>query len=606
MKKLIFTISIIFTAIVFFFIFTQNSKTTYGNNLFGTNAKTFSLENMNYIPDVMNNINVLEQTDNIPNYFTVNLDSFPLFSGYPKHISGNSKEGSIFCNMDSDADLEILINIGYTVQAWNLDGSNVTGWPKSVSSYLLEGAPSFGDIDGDGEGEIVVTNRGTTSGGFIYAFEKNGSNVTGFPVNHGYSSRTPVVEDIDNNGTCEIIINKRLWPLGEVWVYKGDGTVYPGWPQPINHVPASSAAVGDITGDGVPEIIAESYTALYAWHNNGDSIPGFPFIQPQYVVNSYSSPVLADVDNDNIREIIWGTHRTLSVASNFLYILKNNGTILPGWPKAVSYWIYGPPAVGYIDNDTIIDIAVGDQVLSGVPVCKLYAWNKNGVVLSGFPIGPIWAINAQILLGDIDNDNMTELITDDNSTMSGFGKYHAYNHDGTPVTGWPIITTGTSFFNTPCLTDVNRDGILDIIGASREGSYANVYLWNTGMNYNANNITIPMFQYNEKHNGVYNEPTLVGIKNQQTNIASDYSLFQNYPNPFNPKSKIKMEIAKLSNVKLIVYDALGRKVETLINKQLEPGFYEVVFDGGQYPSGIYFYQLTADGYIETKSMVLLK
>jgi hypothetical protein len=606
MKKIIFTISIIFTAIVLFFAFTQNDKTTYGNNLFGTNAKTFSLENMNYIPDVMNNINVLEQTDNIPNYFTVNLDSFPLFSGYPKHISGSSKEGSIFCNMDSDSDLEIVVNIGYTVQAWNLDGSNVTGWPKSVSSYPLEGAPAFGDIDGDGEGEIVVTNRGATSGGFIYAFEKNGSNVTGFPVNHGYSSRTPVVEDIDNNGTCEIIINKRLWPLGEVWVYKGDGTVYPGWPQPINHVPASSAAVGDITGDGVPEIIAESYSSLYAWHNNGDSLAGFPFTPLNSIVNSYSSPVLADVDNDNIREIIYGTHVLGGSVGGYVYILKNNGTVLPGWPKAVTYWIYDPPAVGYIDNDNIIDIAIGDQTLSVTPVCKLYAWNKNGVVLSGFPIGPIWAINAQILLGDIDNDNMTELITDDNSTMSGFGKYHAYNHDGTPVTGWPIITTGTSFFNTPCLTDINRDGILDIIGASREGSYANVYLWNTGMNYNANNITIPMFQYNVKHNGVYDEPTLVGIKNQQTNIASDYSLFQNYPNPFNPVTNIDYEIKKMGYVSIIVYDVIGNEIATLLSNKQNPGKYSLKFDGKNLSSGIYFYQLTADGYIETKSMVLLK
>ena len=603
MKKIILTISIVFTAVVFFLSFTQNDKTTYGNNLSETYSKTISFENMNCVPDVMNNINILEQTDNIPNYYTVNLDSFPVFTGYPKHISGSTREGGIFCNMDADADLEIVYNIGYTIQAWNLDGSNVTGWPKSVTSYPLECAPAFGDIDGDGEGEIVVTNNGVTSGGFIYAFKKNGNSVTGFPINHGYSSRTPVVEDVDNNGTCEIIINKRMWPLGEVWVYKGDGTVYPGWPRPINHVPASSAAVGDITGDGVPEIIAESYLALYAWSNNGDSLAGFPFNMPYGDVNSYSSPVLVDVDNDNKREIVFGTHK--SGGGGYVYLLKNNGTVLPSWPKAVNWWIYGPPAVGYIDNDTIIDIAVGDQVLSGIPTCHVYAWNKNGTALSGFPIGPVWAINAQILLGDIDNDNMTELITDDN-TQSGI--YLAYNHDGTPVSGWPITTTGTTFFNTPCLTDINRDGVLDIIGAGLEPSpyYTNVYLWNTGMNYNPNKITIPMFQYNEKHNGVYDDPTLVEIKNQQSIITSDFRLYQNYPNPFNPKSKIKIEIAKLSNVKLIVYDALGRKVETLINEQLRPGSYEVVFDGGHHPSGIYFYQLKADGFTDTKEMVFLK
>ena len=606
MKKIIFTIFIVFIFTAFIINVTYNSNTSYSGSISEMYSKRVLLENLNYIPDVMNNINILEGDNNFSNYYTVNLDSFPVFTGYPKHISGSTREGGIFCNMDSDSDLEIVYNIGYTIQAWNLDGSNVTGWPKSVSSYPLECAPAFGDIDGDGEGEIVVTNHGATSGGFIYAFEKDGSNVTGFPINHGYSSRTPVVEDVDNNGTCEIIVNKRLYPVGEVWVYKGDGTVYSGWPKSINHVPASSSAVGDITGDGVPEIVAESYTALYAWHNNGDSLAGFPFIQPNNVVNSYSSPVLADVDNDNVREIIYGTHGI--GAANYVYILKNNGTVMPSWPKAVNYWIYGPPAVGYIDNDNIIDIAIGEQVLSGTPVCKVYAWNKNGAVLSGFPIGPIWAINAQILLGDIDNDNMTELIIDDNTQLAGQGKYLAYNHDGTPVTGWPIYTSGTTFFNTPCLTDINRDGILDIIGAGLESSpsYTNVYLWNTGMNYNPNHITIPMFQYNEKHNGVYDKPTLVGIKNQSTELISYYRLFQNYPNPFNPKSTIKMQIAQSSNVKLIVYDILGQELETLIDKQLNPGIHEVVFNGSYYSSGIYFYQLTTDGFTDTKSMVLLK
>ena len=126
------------------------------------------------------------------------------------------------------------------------------------------------------------------------------------------------------------------------------------------------------------------------------------------------------------------------------------------------------------------------------------------------------------------------------------------------------------------------------------------------MNYNPNKITIPMFQYNEKHNGVYYKPTLVGIRNQNIELISDYKLFQNYPNPFNPNSIIKLQIAKLSDVKLIVYNILGHEVGTLINGQLTPGTYEVEFDGRSYSSGIYFYQLIADGFKETKSMVLLK
>src|SRR4030095_6491845 len=415
------------------------------------------------IPDVMGYINVIEN-DGITNKQVVyDVDSFPNFSGYPKNLSGTSFEGGIYCNMDSDTDWEILYNSGSTVNAWNLDGSNVSGWPKTMS-YQAQGAPSFGDIDGDGLGESVVGTASGSSNGIIYAFERDGSNVTGFPLTVGYTTRTIVLADVDNNGSMEIITNKRLSSAGEVYVYRGNGTVYPGWPKSINHVPASSCAVGDITGDGLAEIVAESYSSLYAWDRNGNIRAGFPFTMPNGDVNSYSSPVLADVDGDNIREIVFGTHYLSG--GGYVYLLRNNGTIMSGWPKGVGYWIYGPPAVGYINNDNILDIAVGDQVLSPSPTDFVYAWDKNGAQLSGFPIGPLNAVNTQIILGDIDNDNMTELIFDDNSSTGGFGKYLAYNHDGTQTSGWPISTSGTTFFYTPVLFDVNRNGILDISGGS--------------------------------------------------------------------------------------------------------------------------------------------
>ncbi|HCV43135.1 MAG TPA: hypothetical protein DGH68_06595, partial [Bacteroidetes bacterium] len=489
------------------------------------------------LPDVMNNVNILEQNETGSFTRTVNLDSFPLFTGYPQHISGQSFEGGIVCNMDADPELEIVYGIGFTVQAWNLDGSAVPGWPKTVSSYAVEGAPAFGDIDGDGQGEIVVTNHGLTSGGFIYAFKRDGSNVTGFPITHGYSSRTPVLADLNGDGAMEIIVNKRLYPVGEVWVYRGNGTVYPGWPKPIGHVPASSAAVGDITGDGVPEVIAESYTALYAWKANGDSLPGFPFFMTGGAVNSYSSPVLADLDRDGYREVVFGTH--ISGGGGIVFVLKKDGTQLSGWPLSTGQWIYGPPAVGYIDADSVLDVAVGDQVLSGTPADYLYAWNANGVALQGFPVGPINAINNQVALGDLDNDNQTELMIDDNTTA---GVYLAYKRNGAPLNGWPITLTGTTFFNMPCLTDINRDGILDIVGAAREGSSSfstNVYLWNTGITYNWTRLTIPVWQYNNQHDGVYGRPALVDVKELAPAIVSDFRLDQNFPNPFNPTTTIQ-------------------------------------------------------------------
>ena len=106
---------------------------------------------------------------------------------------------------------------------------------------------------------------------------------------------------------------------------------------------------------------------------------------------------------------------------------------------------------------------------------------------------------------------------------------------------------------------------------------------------------------------------LTSVKQMSTLIPDKNALLQNYPNPFNPTSKIKMQIAKSSNVRLIVYDALGKELTTLIKEHLNPGTYEVEFDGSSYPSGVYFYKLQAvpDGrqagdFAETKKMLLLK
>ncbi len=102
----------------------------------------------------------------------------------------------------------------------------------------------------------------------------------------------------------------------------------------------------------------------------------------------------------------------------------------------------------------------------------------------------------------------------------------------------------------------------------------------------------------------YSQP--IGIQPISTEIPNKFSLSQNYPNPFNPVTHFEFRIANFGFVKLSVFDALGREVETLINEQLKPGVYEVEFDGTELPSGVYFYKLFTNGFSETKKMVLLK
>ena len=98
----------------------------------------------------------------------------------------------------------------------------------------------------------------------------------------------------------------------------------------------------------------------------------------------------------------------------------------------------------------------------------------------------------------------------------------------------------------------------------------------------------------------------MGITTISNNIPGSYSLKQNYPNPFNPSTKIQYEISHSGMVKLVVFDALGREVETLVNENQSAGVYEATFNALQYSSGMYFYKLTTNGFSETKRMMLLK
>ncbi len=100
--------------------------------------------------------------------------------------------------------------------------------------------------------------------------------------------------------------------------------------------------------------------------------------------------------------------------------------------------------------------------------------------------------------------------------------------------------------------------------------------------------------------------TITAIKQISSNFPGKIELFQNYPNPFNPETKIKYQTSKLMNIKLIVFDILGKEVKTLINKKHNPGTYEVIFDGNNLPSGIYFYRLENEKNFITKKMILLK
>ena len=96
------------------------------------------------------------------------------------------------------------------------------------------------------------------------------------------------------------------------------------------------------------------------------------------------------------------------------------------------------------------------------------------------------------------------------------------------------------------------------------------------------------------------------VDEEFSGIPDSYKLLQNYPNPFNPSTTIYYGLPEESSVKITIYDVLGNKVMVYSEDKQEAGFHKIKFDATELPSGIYFYQLQAGDFVETKKMVLMK
>ena len=105
---------------------------------------------------------------------------------------------------------------------------------------------------------------------------------------------------------------------------------------------------------------------------------------------------------------------------------------------------------------------------------------------------------------------------------------------------------------------------------------------------------------------IYSYKEFTDVKDYKGNIPGTFKLYQNYPNPFNPATTITYSVAQTAFVTLKIYDALGKEIAALVNEEKTAGIYKISFNADKYASGVYFYQLKADGILLTNKMILLR
>lgn len=334
---------------------------------------------------------------------------------------GNGWENGIFgapalVDVDGDGDHEIIVAaMDQRLYVWDGDGALLPGWPLdlctgdgcSVGARIVA-VPAVADIDGDGDPDAVLGTNEIPPGatGQIYAVDLRSVTVLpGFPmfrpglinqsilpmIGEGHPSSVGLI-DLDGDGRSEIVSEAMLGADGVVDLqgnevldlrFTGDAFgVDSNVHDPSIVTLASNPAIGDLDGDGTPDIVyggsgvnwlvALPLALLYehehgvlAWSGKtAEVFPGFP--RQIDDVSFFVGPAIADISGDGRPEVI------TTSGGHFMYAWNVDGQIAPGWPKFTGGWSVSGPSVGDVSGDGYLDVVLTTR--EGY----LFAWSTLG------------------------------------------------------------------------------------------------------------------------------------------------------------------------------------------------------------------------------------
>jgi hypothetical protein len=292
---------------------------------------------------------------------------------------------------------------------------------------------------------------------------------------------------------------------------------------------------------------------------------------------------LASDSNNNI--YLTGFGYPLGAEDIYTLKISPSGEIL--WEKSYSYNIASAEMVSAILVDSSGNVYVGGTTDKGNSnfyndYLVLKYSNSGNLKWAGYYDGA-----ASM------NDNLSSIVLDyDNNVIATGSSYQNSSGDRYDITTVKFGDTGGVLWekkydgpndSADYATHITSDNNGNFYVAGGSGNY------NSGLDF----VTI-------KYSGTTN------IKIISLEIPQNFILYQNFPNPFNPETHIKFEIPRASNVKLEIFDITGKILETLVDENLQPGIFETEWNANSFASGIYFYRIIADNFVQVKKMILIK
>ena len=415
-------------------------------------------------------------------------------------------------------------------------GRNVRGWPRRMrgrGSALVRrrigpvpkgfvATPAVGNIRGSRRPEVVAAGLD----GRVYAWNARGRRLRGFPVSIDLRAPTasldraiyasPALANLRGDRRLEIVVGAADQ---KVYAWTGRGRRVPGWPVLARDAAGgdeakilSSPAVGDVNGDGSPDVVegtGEAYGStpstsgrVHAWDAGGRPLPGWPVRPTALAANSIplvgegvaASPALADVDGDGADEV------AVSAFTGQPELFRGDGSPAQGAGARGHFAVEGvgpgsrSGSVAQLSVSSngafgraqaggplrffagLVDARLGLAQVS--PASRiafehlLGGWDAaSGRALGGFP-APVdgWTILSAPAIADVDGDGRTEVLYG----TSGY-RLHAFGENGEEPPGWPKQTGGWLLAG-PAVGNIDRDARLEVVAVTREG---HLFAWDT-------------------------------------------------------------------------------------------------------------------------------
>ncbi len=438
---------------------------------------------------------------------------YPHPDGVPKPQPGcwpwtpglmNNFTSAVLVDMDRDGVNEVVVGaIGDANGVWAINGDRSLDWEDGLSVGTLGGSvPASADLDGDNWEDVII---GSTDGK-VYARGRKDTAVQGWPINVGSEVHTaPAVGNIDGQAGLEVVVGADN---GKVYAWNSNGAILDrdglapwDWPQSTGGAVRSSPALGDLNGDGKPDVVVGSDDGnVYAWDYTGTALAGWPKATANQV---RSCPALGDIDGDNELEIVVGSDNGKVYAWNADGTVVDRDGVAPwDWPKSTGGMVRSSPALGDLDEDGYLDIVVGSDD------SKIHAWDHTGTALAGWPVTTGGAIRSSPVIGDIDGDNKLEVLVGSNDN-----KLYGLNHNGSPAAGWPVSSFGP-IQTTPVLGDIDGNGELEVCVAMASNQWVNSFMCrDLGSPYHLDLLPWPVFGHDRYHTSVsgYSPPPVIPL-----------------------------------------------------------------------------------------------